>query len=46
MLVSLVQRHPVEELVAELKMRKTISKDQVLRESMFVHLRFLLEDQF
>ncbi|KOC15506.1 putative SUMO ligase SizA [Aspergillus flavus AF70] len=31
-LVSLVQRHPVEELVAELKMRKTISKDQVLRE--------------
>ncbi|KAB8253953.1 PINIT domain-containing protein [Aspergillus pseudonomiae] len=29
---SLVQRHPVEELVAELKMRKIISKDQVLRE--------------
>ncbi|KAE8377917.1 transport protein particle component-domain-containing protein [Aspergillus bertholletiae] len=31
-LVSLVQRHPVEELVAELKMRKIITKDQVLRE--------------
>lgn len=32
-LVNLVQRHPVEELVAELKARKTISKEQVLRES-------------
>ncbi|GFN12108.1 SUMO ligase siz1 [Aspergillus tubingensis] len=31
-LVNLVQRHPVEELVAELKRRKTISKEQVLRE--------------
>ncbi|KAE8348184.1 PINIT domain-containing protein [Aspergillus coremiiformis] len=31
-LVNLVRRHPVEELVAELKMRKTISKEQVLRE--------------
>lgn len=33
MLVNLVQRHTVEELVAELKARKTISKEQVLRES-------------
>lgn len=31
-LVNLVQRHPVEELVAELKLRKIISKEQVLRE--------------
>ncbi|GKZ85196.1 SUMO ligase siz1 [Aspergillus niger] len=31
-LVNLVQRHPVEELVDELKRRKTISKEQVLRE--------------
>ncbi|PYH48299.1 uncharacterized protein BP01DRAFT_371857 [Aspergillus saccharolyticus JOP 1030-1] len=31
-LVNLVQRHPVEELVTELKRRKTISKEQVLRE--------------
>ncbi|OOF91069.1 hypothetical protein ASPCADRAFT_211338 [Aspergillus carbonarius ITEM 5010] len=31
-LVNLVQRHPVEELVAELKRRKTISKEQVMRE--------------
>ncbi|KAL1963197.1 hypothetical protein VTN77DRAFT_8630 [Rasamsonia byssochlamydoides] len=31
-LVNLVQRHTVEELVAELKARKTISKEQVLRE--------------
>ncbi|KAK1149955.1 E3 SUMO-protein ligase pli1, partial [Aspergillus melleus] len=30
--INLVQRHPVEELVAELKLRKTISKEQVLRE--------------
>ncbi|KAI9923545.1 SUMO ligase siz1 [Aspergillus wentii] len=30
--VNLVQRHPVEELVAELKARKTISNEQVLRE--------------
>lgn len=29
----MVQRHPVEELVAELKARKTISKEQVERES-------------
>ncbi|KAE8144108.1 PINIT domain-containing protein [Aspergillus avenaceus] len=31
-LVNLVQRHPIEELVAELKVRKTITKEQVLRE--------------
>ncbi|KAB8069798.1 PINIT domain-containing protein [Aspergillus leporis] len=31
-LVNLVQRHPVEELVDELKLRKIISKEQVLRE--------------
>ncbi|RAK96428.1 uncharacterized protein BO80DRAFT_458967 [Aspergillus ibericus CBS 121593] len=31
-LVNLVKRHPVEELVVELKRRKTISKEQVLRE--------------
>ncbi|KAK2761395.1 SUMO ligase siz1 [Arachnomyces sp. PD_36] len=31
-LANLVQRHPVEELVARLKARKTISRDQVLRE--------------
>ncbi|KAL1980584.1 hypothetical protein VTN96DRAFT_3952 [Rasamsonia emersonii] len=31
-LVNLVQRHTVDELVAELKARKTISKEQVLRE--------------
>ncbi|EAW08597.1 Siz/PIAS RING finger protein [Aspergillus clavatus NRRL 1] len=31
-LVNLVQRHPVEELVSELKRRKTITKEQVLRE--------------
>ncbi|KAJ9301461.1 transcriptional regulator family: Zinc finger, MIZ-type [Paecilomyces variotii] len=31
-LVNLVQRHPVEELVAKLKARKTISKEQVVRE--------------
>ncbi|RAH42998.1 Zn-finger transcription factor [Aspergillus brunneoviolaceus CBS 621.78] len=31
-LVNLVQRHPVDELVTELKRRKTISKEQVLRE--------------
>ncbi|GAD99330.1 MIZ zinc finger protein [Paecilomyces variotii No. 5] len=31
-LVNLVQRHPVEELVARLKARKTISKEQVIRE--------------
>ncbi|KAI9040882.1 MIZ zinc finger protein [Aspergillus affinis] len=30
--INLVQRHPVEELVAELKLRKIISKEQVLRE--------------
>lgn len=33
-MVNLVQRHPVDELVTELKRRKTISKEQVLRESM------------
>lgn len=32
-LANMVQRHPVEELVAELKARKTISKEQVERES-------------
>ena len=32
-LVNLVQRHPIEEMVAELKARKTISKEQVMRES-------------
>ncbi|KAK9584074.1 E3 SUMO-protein ligase pli1 [Aspergillus fumigatus] len=31
-LVNLVQRHPVEDLVLELKRRKTITKEQVLRE--------------
>ncbi|OJJ43713.1 hypothetical protein ASPZODRAFT_135717 [Penicilliopsis zonata CBS 506.65] len=31
-LVNLVQQHPVEELVNQLKARKTISKEQVLRE--------------
>ncbi|PLB34495.1 transport protein particle component-domain-containing protein [Aspergillus candidus] len=31
-LANLVQRHPVETLVAELKMRKTIPKEQVIRE--------------
>ncbi|PWY64296.1 SUMO ligase SizA [Aspergillus heteromorphus CBS 117.55] len=31
-LMNLVQKHPIEELVAELKKRKTISKEQVLRE--------------
>ncbi|OXV05952.1 hypothetical protein Egran_06280 [Elaphomyces granulatus] len=31
-LVNLVQRHPVDELVAELKTRKIISKEQVIRE--------------
>ncbi|KKA20222.1 MIZ zinc finger protein [Rasamsonia emersonii CBS 393.64] len=38
-LVNLVQRHTVDELVAELKARKTISKEQVLRE----RLRFLVD---
>ena len=33
-LVNLVQKHPLEKLVAELKARKTISKEQVIRESM------------
>lgn len=33
-LVNLVQRYPIEDLVAELKARKTISKEQVVRESM------------
>lgn len=32
LVANLVKRHPVEELVAELKARKTISKEQVLRE--------------
>ncbi|KAF4213231.1 hypothetical protein CNMCM8980_002395 [Aspergillus fumigatiaffinis] len=31
-LVNLVQRHPIEDLVLELKRRKTITKEQVLRE--------------
>ncbi|KAF7126169.1 hypothetical protein CNMCM5793_002591 [Aspergillus hiratsukae] len=31
-LVNLVQRHPIENLVLELKRRKTITKEQVLRE--------------
>jgi E3 SUMO-protein ligase PIAS1 len=34
-LVNLVQRHPIEDLVLELKRRKTITKEQVLRESMY-----------
>lgn len=29
----MVKQHPVEELVAQLKARKLISKEQVLRES-------------
>lgn len=32
MVVNLVQRHPVEELVAKLKSGKTIAKEQVVRE--------------
>lgn len=31
--VNLVQQHPVDDLVAELKARKTISREQVVRES-------------
>ncbi|GFF56194.1 MIZ zinc finger protein [Aspergillus lentulus] len=31
-LVNLVQRHPIDDLVLELKRRKTITKEQVLRE--------------
>ena len=38
-LVNLVQRHPVDELVAELKARKIISKEQVIRESMLDSLQ-------
>ena len=34
MIVNLVRRHPVEELVTKLKAGKTITKEQVLRESM------------
>lgn len=33
MMVSLVKRHPVEELVAKLKSGKTTAKEQVVRES-------------
>lgn len=32
-MVNLVKRHPVEELVGKLKSGKTISKEQVVRES-------------
>ena len=34
-MVNLVKRHPVEELVGKLKSGKTITKDQVVRESKF-----------
>lgn len=33
---NLVRQHPVDELVAQLKSRKIISKDQVIRESKHV----------
>lgn len=32
-LANMVKQHPVEELVSQLKSRKLISKEQVLRES-------------
>ena len=32
-MVNLVKRHPVEELVGKLKSGKTITKEQVVRES-------------
>ena len=38
-LVNLVRRHPVDELVAELKARKIISREQVIRESMLDSLQ-------
>lgn len=34
MVVNLVKSHPVEDLVSKLKSGKTISKEQVIRESM------------
>lgn len=36
--MNLVRLHPIERLVAELKARKTITKEQVLRESRFCYL--------
>ena len=34
LVVNLVKRHPVEKLVSKLKSGKTITKEQVVRESM------------
>lgn len=37
-LANLVKQHPVEDLVAQLKSRKIISKEQVIRESKYCPL--------
>ena len=36
-MVNLVKRHPVEELVGKLKSGRTITKEQVIRESRLLH---------
>jgi E3 SUMO-protein ligase PIAS1 len=44
---NLVRQHPVDELVSQLKSRKIISKEQVIRESKNnIHLLCTLDSAF